>query len=430
MAAPGPTPLSGGAADLADAMLAGPWRAELMSTRATINQGGFLVHEDVRRLTAAVLHRFPAPPPRPVLIDALLGWLTDTPAAAIPGPALFPADPGLPDLAAVAHWLDLDDGELDWFADLQGRERSAASPLRHYRWRVLPKRGGVRLVAAPKPRLKEIQRRLLRRVVSPLPLHAAAHGCVPGRSVRTALLPHGGSAVVIRADLESFFASVTAPRVRGLLGLARLSDPVARIITGLCTTVVPRHVWRDVPRPADVAALDAHLRHGRRLRVPHLPQGAPTSPALANAVAFRLDRRLTGLAARFGGRYTRYVDDLTFSGGGDLRRCADLFLGAVRTVVSEEGFRLAEHKTAVLSGANRQAALGAVLNDRPTLRRSERDRLRAIVHNCVAHGPASQSGGRPDFRGYLVGRVAAVSALDPPLGEKLRAQVDRINWSG
>src|SRR3954451_20942853 len=81
----------------------------------------------------------------------------------------------LPDLAALARLLDLDQGELAWFADLGAWTRRAPDPLRHYRWRELPKRGGgARLVAAPKPRLKEIQRRLLRHVLAPIPTHAAA----------------------------------------------------------------------------------------------------------------------------------------------------------------------------------------------------------------------------------------------------------------
>jgi hypothetical protein len=329
---------------------------------------------------------------------------------------------------ALCRLLDLDSGELAWFADVQVRGRRAARPLQHYRWRAIPKRDGFRLVAAPKPRLKEIQRRLLRHVAAEIPLHPAAHGCVRGRSVRTATEPHARSRVLIRLDLENFFPTITAARVRGLLVARGQSAVMAQLLTGLCTTSLPVQVWRTTPRPSDPHDLDRLLRLGDLVRAPHLPQGAPTSPALANAVAYGLDRRLAGLAARFGATYTRYVDDLTFSGGGFLLSHRHRFVDAAMSIVLDEGFALAHRKTVVQTSAGRMHTLGAVLNDHPTLPRPERDRLRAIVHNCRVHGGPSQARGRPQFRAELLGRIAAAAALDPPFGTRLRTEYDRIDW--
>ena len=102
-------------------------------------------------------------------------------------------------------------------------------------------------------------------------------------------------ALVIRADLEMFFSAIAARRVYGILRHAGYPEAVAYTITGLCTTVVPREVWQQVRTPKD---FERHRRLGRALATPHLPQGAPTSPALANLVAFSLDRRLAGIAQR------------------------------------------------------------------------------------------------------------------------------------
>ena len=88
----------------------------------------------------------------------------------------------VPDLAASARLLDQDAGELAWFADTHRLERTVPEPLRHYRWTTVDDR----LLAAPEPSLKEAQRRLLQHVIGPLQVHEAAHGCVPGRSVRSA----------------------------------------------------------------------------------------------------------------------------------------------------------------------------------------------------------------------------------------------------
>jgi hypothetical protein len=158
--------------------------------------------------------------------------------------------------------------------------------------------------------------------------------------------------------------------------------------------------------------------------VAHLPQGAPTSPLLANAVAFGLDRRLVALGGRFDASYTRYVDDLVFSGGRSLHRARAVFIDAAESIVRDEGFALAPHKTSVRTSAGRLAALGAVVNDHPALPREERDRLRAIVHNCRVHGVAGQNVSRD----RLLGRIAACGALDPRFAARLRADFDRIDW--
>ena len=90
---------------------------------------------------------------------------------------------------------------------------------------------------------------------------------------------------------------------------------------------------------------------------------------------------------------------------------------------------MATRKTVVLGAAGRQQVLGAVVNDHPTLARRDRDNLRALLHNCAVHGPASQSRGRENFREYLLGRVSAAAGLDPRLGARLRAQFGEIDWT-
>ncbi|MGY1855491.1 reverse transcriptase family protein [Modestobacter sp. SYSU DS0290] len=431
------------ASGIAVALLGGRWRRREMVRRTAVALGLPRAPRWVGTLVGEVLAAYrDAPVDRPRELSAFVrtteGWRRGWTVA--PQPRVVRWQPTttevafrrygvteLPDLAALARLLDLDAGELAWFADAHRLERTVGEPLRHYRWTALSSPDRTRLVAAPKPRLKEAQRRLLRHVVGPLPVHAAAHGCVPGRSVRTAVAPHAGAEVVLQLDLEAFFPSIAAERVRALLRtVAGLPEPVAHAVTGLVTTVVPRSVWGAVPVGADV---DRHFRVGRRLAVPHLPQGAPTSPALANLVAYRLDRRLAGLAASFGGEYTRYVDDLTFSGGRGLDR--GRFEALVGEVVAEEGFRLNAAKTRSTTSAGRQSVLGAVVNVHPTLPRTERDALRALLHNCAVHGWRSQVRDRDPatFREHVLGRIAWAASIDPGFGARARRLADRIDWS-
>jgi RNA-directed DNA polymerase len=427
---------------VATAMLAGSWDEPSIRRRVTHCLERDRAPRWVTKLVPQVFELYPRPPrdrPRelaavieqlPAWQDGLrsrrppkvLHWLVEPTEMAV---SRWPVTP-LPHLAALARLLDLDTGELAWFADTRSLDRQVTEPLRHYRWSALPKRDGMRLLAAPKPRLKEIQRRLLRHVLTPITLHPAAHGGVPGRSVASALRPHAGAEVVIRADLESFFAAIPARRVYGVLRNAGYPEAVAHTITGLCTTVVPRAVWQAIAPPSDS---DRHRRLGQSLAVPHLPQGAPTSPALANLVAFSLDRRLSGLARAFDAEYTRYVDDLTFSGGGRLRAARSAFVEQLAAIAADEGFRLVEAKTVVLGSAGRQQALGAVLNHHPTLSRPERDALRALLHNCATHGWRSQARGRENFPAHVLGRIGHLTGLDPSLGVKLRDRYDLIDWS-
>ncbi|SEK65258.1 Reverse transcriptase (RNA-dependent DNA polymerase) [Blastococcus sp. DSM 46786] len=434
------------ASGIATALLAGTWRRPQMVRRVAVALRYRRAPRWVGTLVGEVLEAYWHPPadrPRELalFVRRTEGWArgqaADVPPRVVrwepvPTAVVRPRLPTveLSDLSALARLLGLDQGELAWFTDARNLERTVPEPLRHYRWRAVDRPAGVRLLAAPKPRLKEIQRRLLRHVLDAVPVHGAAHGCVPDRSVRTAAAPHAGAAVVLRMDLEHFFGSVPAPRVHGLLlGQAGLPEPVAHAVTGLVTTVLPAAVWRRVPLPDDVGARERHRRLGARLAVPHLPQGAPTSPALANLVCFRLDRRLAALADAFGATYTRYVDDLTFSGGPRVGR--GRLAALVGEVAREEGFRVNAAKTRAISSARRQDVLGIVVNDHPALPRRERDALRALLHNCATHGWATQLRGRDPatFRDHVLGRVAWAASVDPASGARLRALADRIDWS-
>ena len=122
-------------------------------------------------------------------------------------------------VAGLAKWLGLEYGELQWFADLAGLGYRSKNPkLHHYRYRMVWKRfGTVRLIEMPKPRLKELQSRILREILDAAPPHPAAHGFVKGRSIRTFVSPHIGNRVVLRMDLQDFFPSISRARVRSVL---------------------------------------------------------------------------------------------------------------------------------------------------------------------------------------------------------------------
>ncbi|HEX8631920.1 MAG TPA: reverse transcriptase family protein, partial [Catenuloplanes sp.] len=278
--------------------------------------------------------------------------------------------PLLDDLAGLATFLGLTDDELDWYADRRWLNRHAGdAALHHYDYTWLP----GRLIEAPKARLRALHRRLLTELFGRIPVHDAVHGFVPGRSAHTFAAAHAGRATVIRVDLTSFFASVTAPRVYGMLRTAGYPEPVAHTLAALCTTRTPAAVVR-----AASARLPQRAYRQALLRQPHLPQGAPTSPVLANLCGYRLDRRLAGLAAAFDVGYTRYADDLAFSGDLSGPRARTL-VARVGTIAAQEGFRAHPAKTRIRGQGDRQLLAGLVVNHRPAVPRREYDQLRAIL---------------------------------------------------
>jgi RNA-directed DNA polymerase len=336
--------------------------------------------------------------------------------------------PAWPTTGDVAAALAHSSGELSWYADRRGWERRVEGPLRHYRYAWAPKKaGGHRMLETPKPRLKELQRRILHRVLDAIPPHPAAVGFRRGRSVRDHAEAHVGAPVLLRMDFEDFFLTTRGSRVVRVFRAAGYPSEVAYTLAGLCTNVAPANV-RSAPLPADPALLAARNRAAARLAGPHLPQGAPTSPALANLCAWRLDRRLAGLAHALRLTYTRYADDLAFSGALSAHT-ADGLAARVAAISAEEGYTVNHRKTRVMRASQRQIVGGIVVNERPNVPRPDYDLLKATLHNCVRHGPSEQNReALPDFRGHLAGRVAWVTFLNPFRGAKLQALLDRIVW--
>ena len=342
---------------------------------------------------------------------------------------------GLPALATVgevADWLELDPETLDWLADAPAwRSPSAPAPVEHYRYHWVPKRDGdTRLIEAPKMRLRTLQRRLLHGLLDLIPAHAAAMGCVRGRSAVDHARVHAGQPMLIKLDLRAFFPSIRAARVHALFRTLGYPREVARVLTGLTTHATAHHALRTRPGNPFDSRDEVHRQRRRAFHYTerHLPQGAPTSPALANLCAYRLDLRLAGAARECGARYSRYVDDLSFSGAFDAAHGRRI-LAMMTAIVREEGFEPNGRKAGVFPAATAQRVTGITINRHPNPDRREVDRLKAILTNCLRHGPASQNrAGHADFRAHLRGRIAWIRQMNPARADKLQALFARIDW--
>jgi hypothetical protein len=267
--------------------------------------------------------------------------------------------------------------------------------------------GGTRTILAPRQALKTVQRAILHGALESVPVHDACHGFVKGRSVLTNATPHQKAALLIKLDLKDFFPTIHYQRVVGLFTHLGFKEDLARLLAGLCTH-----------RPV--------LDDGTVVWPGVLPQGAPTSPAIANLVCRRLDARLTALARTAGGVYTRYADDLTFSFQATPSRGIGRFLWWVDQICQQEGFIQNTTKRRVLRRSNQQRVTGVVVNSGLFVPREARRRFRAILENCRRNGIDGEARGQPAFRSYLQGFAAYVHMVQPELGKRLRAEVKAL----
>lgn len=286
----------------------------------------------------------------------------------------------------------------------------------HYiRFHLPKKTGGTRLISAPMPRLKGAQRWVLDSILSKVPPHSAAHGFAPARSILSNATPHVGADVVVNLDLKDFFPSVQWRRVRGLFVALGYSEAVATLLALLCSEPDIETITLDGRR--------WHVATGPR----RLPQGAPTSPMITNLLCRRLDRRLAGLAQKMGVTYTRYADDMTFSGPADAP--VGRLLKKVQEIVVAEGFTVHPEKIRVLRKGRRQEVTGLVVNQKPAVPREAVRRFRATLYQVEKDGPAGHRMGEgADVIASLAGFAAYMEMIDParaaPYAPRIQALIE------
>ena len=265
------------------------------------------------------------------------------------------------------------------------------------------KKGEFRTIDAPVPELKYIQRCInviLQTLHTP---HAAAMGFVPGRSVSDNAKRHLGQNYVYNIDLKDFFPSISAGRVFKRLQAKPfcLNAELASLITDLCC-----HTNAD----------------GRRV----LPQGAPTSPTLTNIVCERLDRKLQQLAKAYGLKYTRYADDITFSGMSNLFAADGKFCKALRHIIEqEEHLVINTDKTRLCHRGMRQEVTGLTVNEKANVSRRYVKQLRTMLHNLEMFGNECAQGNNNVLAGKLL-YLKMVKGETDPTYRKLHDRYQRL----
>jgi len=264
-------------------------------------------------------------------------------------------------------------------------QRLARHAGRWYHFLRVPKANGmVRQIYMPLSHIGEHQEFIQENILSQLPVDAHAYAYRKGVSIKDCAEPHTGKALLIHLDLKDFFGSITENMVyEALCRETGYSKSLCRLLAQICC-----------------------LHH-------RLPQGTVTSPTLSNVVFRPCDRALAQLAQAQGMVYTRYSDDLYFS--GDDRKVKP-FLRQVEDILSEHGFRLNREKTKVRRRQHRQTVLGLTVNERLQATRPYRRKLLQEVYYLErfeddCYGAAQCGYGK--YMQQLQGKLAYALHMDP-----------------
>ena len=233
---------------------------------------------------------------------------------------------------------------------------------KRYRSFKIPKKNGKqRIISAPVKGLMSMLKALNIIFECLYTPSVAAMGFTMGRSIVDNAYPHVGMNYVLNLDLKDFFPSISQARIWARLQLKPFSFPreIANVAAGLCCM-----------QSVDEA--------GKKKGV--LPQGAPTSPILTNAVCDKLDRRLIGLAKRFNVKYSRYADDITFSSMHSVYAAEGDFMKELRRIIEEQNFSINEEKTRLQKRGSRQEVTGIIVCEKPNVTRNYIRDIRMLLH--------------------------------------------------
>lgn len=315
-------------------------------------------------------------------------------------------------VADLATEMDRPVGEIRFLAF----NRRTSTTTHYRRFGIRKKSGDIRIISAPMPRLKHAQQWILLNILEKVELHRAAHGFRRGRSIVTNAQPHVKSDVVINLDLQNFFPTITFKRVRGVFRNLGYSGQLSTILACICSEPETEEIELD-NRTFFVA------RSERRL-----PQGAPSSPAITNILCRGLDARLTRIAEKLGFTYTRYADDMTFSGSGDAATHVGRILRQIKHAVECEGFTVHPDKTRVFRKSRRQEVTGLVVNDGVSVNREILRRFRTTLFQIDKDGPAGKRWGQsPDVMASIEGFANFVAMVDKTKGSAFQSQVRALH---
>lgn len=302
------------------------------------------------------------------------------------------------DVLTVASEIGVSSNKLYMLSNnYKPRKKRRGSKYENYHTVVIHRGRGHRnrILSVPNDLLKFVQRRILDRFLYQLETSEYSTAYCKGKSLLDNASPHIGKECVLKLDISHFFDSITDDSVYLVFKQFRLSVPATSLLTHLCTY------------------------KGK------LPQGAPTSPYIANLVMKHFDEKLGKWCKERNITYTRYCDDMTFSGDKTSVRKSKIIV-KVKVLLNNMEMKLNDKKTIFISSSQQQRVTGIVVNEKPAIPREIRRSIRQEVYYCTKFGVSDnlQRQGldiSPDkYLHSLLGRISFALQIDPYNSEMLK----------
>lgn len=306
---------------------------------------------------------------------------------------------GLPIIFSTAHLslsLGLNIKSLDVLIDFR---KNLYRPL------ILRKKnGGTRCLLVPSSPILEVQYWIKENILDVSNFPSYVTGYQKGKSIIDNATFHSNQEIIIKFDLKNFYDSITVSRVYCTFRYLGYGKSISIDLAKLCT---------------------AFNENGKEI----LPQGSPSSPAISNIVCSELDRRLYGYAVKCGFNYSRYSDDITFSGP----KSDTIKKTVIYRIIEECGFQINAKKTKYIGSGNCQRVTGLNVNNGVTISKKKRKMIETHLHNCLRFGPyvhlkKIDMSYRTNYREWLLGNIYFIMSVHSNQGKKMKAKFDKINW--
>ena len=264
---------------------------------------------------------------------------------------------------------------------------------------IAKKSGGYRKIEAPIEKLELIQRWIKEEILDKFVVSDCAKGFKKGTNIVDNALPHCGKQVVLSIDIKDFFPSIKYADVFKMFNYMGYTYQVCHLLTKLCT-------------------------NGNNV----LPQGSPASPSISNLVNLKLDKRLAKLAESIGASYTRYADDITFSGNKSLVRYKKI----IEQIINEEHYEINHQKQRLSYNYQRQEVTGLIVNNGVSVNKKILKELNNAIYYIEKFGLIShmqhENLTQSSYKEHLYGLAYFVNMVDQEKGEYYIHKLNQINW--
>ncbi|MBB5217188.1 reverse transcriptase family protein [Parapusillimonas granuli] len=339
--------------------------------------------------------------------------------------------PVLPTLLTLGHLACRTQISYEYLRDIIARN-TGHPPYRSFR--ITKRSGGLRVISVPSPQLMKVQSWLTTHVLNKVQPHPTSYAFSPGSSIADCARQHAGATWLVKIDIADFFGSITEIQVFRVFQMLGYNKLVSFELARLCT-ILPIVSAKHKLKPWKTKFPRKPIDYYSEQLIGRLPQGAPTSPMLANLAMRDIDEELQHLADSLKLVYTRYSDDITFSTKGKFSRtAASAVIKQTTAILKRRGLFPNRAKTAVIHPGARKIVLGLLVDqEQPRLSRKFRDRLRQHLYYLETRGITAHLEARGfDSAGglyrHLRGLIDYANMVDQPYAQKQLLRLQALPW--